>query len=82
LGSFFFTLGLKAIKVISGVLAFITRQERIKSLAKSIIIKATQLPLVRSAIVGVEYINVTVEDDQKDALTFFTNSKGLTVLDK
>jgi len=82
LGSFFFTSGIKVVKSISDVLAFITRKERMKSLAKSVTIKATQLPLVRSSMMGVEYISVTVEDDGKDALTFYTNSKRLTVLDK
>lgn len=78
----FLTSLINAIKSISGVLSTITGKEKISSFAKSLAIRITQFPLIRKKIMGVEYINVTVEDDGKETLTFYTSSKGLTVLDK
>ncbi len=82
LGSLFFTSCIKVIKSISDILTKLTGKERISSLAKSLAIKVTQLPIVRKTIMGVEYINVTIEDDGCDALTFYVKTNGLTVLDK
>jgi 2-polyprenyl-3-methyl-5-hydroxy-6-metoxy-1,4-benzoquinol methylase len=81
-GSFFFISGIKIIKLLSNTLTKITGIERINSLAKSGIIKLTQLPFICNFIMGVEYINVTVEDDGKDTITFVANKGELTVLDK
>jgi len=82
LETLFFTSIINAIKRISDILSAITGKERISSFAKSLVIKITQFPLIRKKIMGVEYINVTVEDDGKETLTFYTINKGLTVLDK
>jgi len=82
LETLFFTSIINAIKKVSGFLSRITGKEKISSLAKSLAIRITQFPLIRKYIMGVEYIKVTVEDDGKDTITFYTRSKGLTVLDK
>ena len=82
LETLFFTSMINAIKSISDMLSVITGKESISSFAKSLAIKITQFPLIRKYIMGIEYINVTVEDDGKETLTFYTISKGVTVLDK
>ena len=80
--SLFFISIIKFINGISDGLVFITRIERLKSLAVNLTIRSTKIPIIRNFIMGVEFINVSVEEDGKELLTFINTTKELTVLDK